>query len=167
MEAYQTGDAACRAGVLAFMSAWTAQLHDLGYLSGFYSSMGSGVADQVANYAAPGYVRPDYLDFARWDNVATLTDPAIPAELLDAAPPDEAVPRRPQGDLGRRHDQHRQQPWSTSPRCRPPNWPTTPATAGPDVLARTASTGNLFIYPGNGTYVEDRTAGRSAAAGSP
>jgi hypothetical protein len=79
MEAYRTGDAACRAGVLGFMGAWTARLHDLGYLSGFYSSMGSGVADQVANYAAPGYVRPDYLDFARWDRAATITDAAIPA----------------------------------------------------------------------------------------
>ena len=78
MEAYRTDDAACRAGVLAFMSAWTARLHDLGYHSGFYSSMGSGGADQVANYAAPGYVRPDYLNFARWDGAATLADVAIP-----------------------------------------------------------------------------------------
>jgi hypothetical protein len=78
MEAYRAGDAACRAGVLAFMGAWSAKLHDLGYLSGFYSSMKSGAADQVANYAAAGYVRPDYVDFARWDKVATLTDVAIP-----------------------------------------------------------------------------------------
>jgi hypothetical protein len=41
--------------------------------------MESGGADQVENYAAPGYVRPDYVDFARWDKVATLTDVAIPA----------------------------------------------------------------------------------------
>ncbi|MCA2218990.1 glycoside hydrolase domain-containing protein [Jidongwangia harbinensis] len=79
MEAYATGNATCRAGVYAFLSAWTARLHDHGYLSGFYSSMSSGVADQVANYTAAGYVRPDYLDFARWDNVATVTDSAIPA----------------------------------------------------------------------------------------
>ncbi|MGX6604579.1 glycoside hydrolase domain-containing protein [Micromonosporaceae bacterium Da 78-11] len=79
MEAYRTGDVACRNGVLAFMNAWTARLHDLGYLSGFYSSMGSGGADQVANYAAPGYVRPVYLDFARWDLTPTVADKAIPA----------------------------------------------------------------------------------------
>lgn len=79
MEAYRTGDAACRAGVLAFAGAWSAGLHELGYLSGFYSSIRSGGADQVATYAAAGYVRPDYLDFARWDKVATLDDPAIPA----------------------------------------------------------------------------------------
>ena len=79
MEAYGTDDAACRTGVLNFMSAWTARLHDYGYVSGFYGSMGSGVADQVANYSAPGYVRPDFLDFARWDQVATVTDSAIPS----------------------------------------------------------------------------------------
>ena len=78
MEAYRTGDAACRAGVLDFVGGWTARLHDLGYLSGFYSSMTSGGADQVAHYAEPGYARPDYVDFARWDKRATLTDAAIP-----------------------------------------------------------------------------------------
>ena len=39
------------------MSAWTARLHDYGYFSGFYSSMSSGIADQVANYSAAG-LRP-------------------------------------------------------------------------------------------------------------
>ena len=34
--------------------------------------------------------------------------PGRTGRLLGAAPPDEAVPRRPQGDVGRRHDQHRQ-----------------------------------------------------------
>ena len=79
MEAYTVGDAACKAGVLAFLGAWSARLHALGYLSGFYSSMGSGGADQVANYTAANYVRPDYLDFARWDSLATVTDAGIPA----------------------------------------------------------------------------------------
>ncbi|RZU51825.1 VCBS repeat protein [Krasilnikovia cinnamomea] len=153
MEAYATNDADCRRGVLAFMSAWTATLHDLGYLSGFYSSMGSGGADQVANYAAPGYVRPDYLDFARWDQISTTDDPAIPAtywaphrrmkqyrgghketwggvtinidnNLVDFAP----LPSAKFADFNRNG-------WS-------------------DVLARTTSSGNLFAYPGNGTYVD-------------
>lgn len=79
MEAYATTDATCRAGVLSFLSAWSAKLHYLGYFSGFYSSIGSGGADQVANYGAAGYVRPDYIDFARWDSVSTTTDVAIPA----------------------------------------------------------------------------------------
>jgi hypothetical protein len=154
MEAYRTDDAACRAGVLAFVSAWTARLHDRGYLSGFYSSMASGVADQVAAYARAGYVRPDYLDFARWDMVETVSDAAIPAgywsphrrikqyrgdhvetwggvsididnDLLDVAP----LPAARFADFTGNG-------WS-------------------DVLARTASTGNLYLYPGNGGTVDN------------
>ncbi|MEV4352690.1 glycoside hydrolase domain-containing protein [Actinoplanes sp. NPDC049596] len=79
MEAYRTNDAACRAGVLAFMHGWTSRLHDGGYFSGFYSSAGSGVADQVAAYSAAGYARPDFVDFARWDQVVTIGDPVIPS----------------------------------------------------------------------------------------
>ena len=79
MEAYSTTDAACRKGVLAFMNAWTVRLHDLGYHSGFYSSVSSGVADQVANYTAAGYTPPDFVDFARWDQTVTLADTAIPS----------------------------------------------------------------------------------------
>jgi hypothetical protein len=61
------------------MSAWTKRLHQLGYFSGFYSSVSSGVADLIAAYNKPDFVRPDFLDFARWDGVETLTDSAIPA----------------------------------------------------------------------------------------
>ncbi|MCY1137571.1 DUF1906 domain-containing protein [Actinoplanes sp. Pm04-4] len=79
MEAYRTDDDACRKGVLAFMNGWTARLHDNGYFSGFYSSVSSGITHQVANYATPGYTRPDYIDFARWDLNPVTTDKAIPA----------------------------------------------------------------------------------------
>src|SRR5689334_681304 len=61
------------------MNGWTSRLHDLGYFSGFYSSVSSGVADQVANYSAAGYAPPDYVDFARWNLEVTLADPVIPA----------------------------------------------------------------------------------------
>ncbi|WP_436520900.1 glycoside hydrolase domain-containing protein [Actinoplanes sp. HUAS TT8] len=80
MEAYDTTNAACSLAVKQFMGAWTARLHDNGYASGFYSSSGSGIADQVAVYNQGGYARPDYIDFARWDNVVTLRDPLIPTE---------------------------------------------------------------------------------------
>ena len=81
MEAYDTTNAACRKGVLDFMNGYTSALHDLGYLSSFYSSAGSGVVDQVAQYSATGYTPPDYIDFARWDKVVTTTDPYIPSTL--------------------------------------------------------------------------------------
>ncbi|MET8154440.1 glycoside hydrolase domain-containing protein [Actinoplanes sp. NPDC049668] len=163
MEAYRTDDAACREGVLSFMSAWTARLHDNDYLSGFYSSMSSGVADQVNAYNRAGYVRPDYLDFARWDQVATVTDAALPAgywsphrrikqyrgdheetwggvtinidnDYLDVAP----LPRTAFADFNGNG-------WS-------------------DLLARTTSGGALVLYPGNGTLL-DTTAARTLSGG--
>lgn len=79
MESYDTSDGACRAGVLNFMNGWSTRLHTLGYFSGYYSSVSSGIADQVAQYDVPGYVKPDYIDFARWDSLVGVSDPKIPA----------------------------------------------------------------------------------------
>ena len=155
MEAYRTGDAACRTAVLNFVSAWTSRLHDLGYLSGFYGSLGSGVADQVAVYNSSTLATPDYLDFARYDGVVTTSNSAIPSaywsphrrikqyqgghnetwggvtinidnDYLDVAP----LPADPFGDFGGNG-------WS-------------------DLIARTTSTGTLHLYPGNGTNLEPR-----------
>ena len=78
IEAYSSTNAVCTTAVQTFLSAWTARLHDLGFLSGFYSSLGSGVRDQVAAYGSTSYVRPDYVWFARYDNVAAVSDPGIP-----------------------------------------------------------------------------------------
>jgi len=153
MEAYRTDDAACRAGVLAFMGAWTARLHDLSYLSGFYSSMGSGGADQVANYAAPGYVRPDYLDFARWDQVVTVADPGIPAAYWS--------PRRRMKQYTGGH----QETWggvtinidndyldfAPLPGAQFADFT---GNGWSDVLTRSTSSGNLYLFPGNGTALD-------------
>lgn len=152
VEAYSTTDAACRSAVLTFQSSWTARLHDLGYLSGFYSSLASGIADQVAVYQSPAWVRPDYLWFARYDGVATVSNPAIPSGYwvnrrikqyqsptqtggaetwggetlsVDRNQLDVApVPRTPFGDFDRNG-------WS-------------------DVVARQTATGSLVLYTGNG-----------------
>jgi len=159
MEAYTPGDAACRSAVLTFTSAWNARLHERGYYSGFYSSMNSGVADQVAAYyLGGGYVKPDYLDFARWDGVVTVDDPAIPAtywsphrrmkqyqgdhletwggvtinidnDYLDFGP----VPATPIGDFAVNG-------WS-------------------DLMGRQTSNGALNLYPGNGTLTGPVAAG--------
>ncbi len=79
MEAYATTDPVCRKAVLGFQSAWTRRLHELGYRSGFYSSLASGIKDQVDVYTSTAYVRPDYIWFARYDGVATVSDPSIPS----------------------------------------------------------------------------------------
>jgi hypothetical protein len=155
LEAYRTGDAGCRSAVLRFLSAWSARLHDLGYLSGLYSSMSSGIADAVASYATPFTTRPDYLDFARWDGVATVTDAAIPAgywsphrrikqyagghnetwggvtlnvdsDYLDVAP----LPRAASGD------------WTGN------GWP--------DLMTRVTSANYLVVYPGTGSALGSR-----------
>jgi hypothetical protein len=153
MEAYRTDDATCRAGVLAFMNGWTARLHDNGYFSGYYSSVSSGIADQVASYSTAGYARPDYVDFARWDQKVTLTDPGIPAT---------AWPGK------RRMKQYRgghKETWggvtinidndyvdfALLPSPRSADYT---ANGWPDVLAKSSS-GALSIFPGNGGFVDN------------
>lgn len=76
MEGYP---AAQSANALAFESAWTTELHLLGYVSGYYSSSNSGIADLVANRTA--YAMPDVLDFANWNNVADTSDVNVPDNL--------------------------------------------------------------------------------------
>jgi len=141
--------------VLAYQSAWTSRLHELGFASGFYSSLGSGVRDQVAAYNATAYSRPDYLWFARYDNYPTVSDPAIPGtywphrrikqyrggsgetyggktlnvdrNVLDVS----AMPSTPFGDFTG-------DGWS-------------------DLLVRRVSTGWLILYPGTGGFVTPPT----------
>jgi peptidoglycan hydrolase-like protein with peptidoglycan-binding domain len=69
MEAYTRGGS-CTTAVLNYIDGWTDRLHELGYLSGFYSSAASGVADMVANYNNSAYTRVDHIFFAWWNNVA-------------------------------------------------------------------------------------------------
>lgn len=64
--------------VLAFLQAWTQQLHSSGYLSGVYSSGSSGITDLAANYGTT-YVEPDELWTASWDSAAPATPPTSPA----------------------------------------------------------------------------------------
>jgi hypothetical protein len=164
MEAYATNDAACRAGVLAFISAWTARLHDHGYFSGFYSSMASGMADQIANYNAAGYVRPDYIDFARWDQVPTVLDAAIP--------PGYWWPQRRMKQYRGDHVET----WGGVPinidndyldvaPLPPARFADVTGNGWSDLLARTTSgTGTLVTYPGNGTAL-DLAAARTIGTG--
>ena len=74
MEHYSATDAACRTAVLRYVSAWTKELHRLGYLAGMYANLFSGVKHLSEAYVAPDYARPDVLWMARWDGISTLTD---------------------------------------------------------------------------------------------
>ena len=146
--------------VLTFQSAWTARLHDLGFLSGFYSSLGSGVRDQVAAYTSTTYVRPDYLWFARYDGVMSVLDTSSPKILPDNywvhrrikqyRSPDVPLPKIPTETWGGKTLAVDRDQFDVAP---------VPATAfgdfngngWSDLITRRTSTGSLYLYPGNGT----------------
>jgi hypothetical protein len=77
MEAYPH-TSANTAAVLAFLAGWTTELHAQGYLSGVYSSTGSGIADLVQNYGT-GYAEPDDIWVADWNGQAVASDPSVPS----------------------------------------------------------------------------------------
>ncbi len=77
MEHYTRGGTRT-ATVLAFLSAWTSQLHALGYVSGVYSSASSGISDLVDS-AGSGMVEPDDIWIANWNHQRSTDDPYVPA----------------------------------------------------------------------------------------
>jgi len=73
MEAYSP---VRREAALQFLSAWTRELHALGYLSGVYSSSSSGVADLAGQYHSAKYVMPDVIYDALWNGAQNVADSA-------------------------------------------------------------------------------------------
>jgi len=65
----------CRESALAFLSAWTNRLHGLNYVSGVYSSAGSGIEilDDARVERPDAYTLPDMIWIARWDGVANTS----------------------------------------------------------------------------------------------
>ena len=72
LEGFDVTNTACRESALRFLSGWTTRLHELGYVSGVYSSAGSGLkALDDARVERPGLiVLPDRIWIARWDGRA-------------------------------------------------------------------------------------------------
>jgi Domain of unknown function (DUF1906) len=77
MESYSRTSSAT-AATLAFLEAWTKELHALGYVSGVYSSSSSGIAD-LAGRIGSGYELPDHLWIANWNGSQSTSDPVVPA----------------------------------------------------------------------------------------
>ena len=77
MEAYNRTSTNTQA-VLAFLSAWTTELHAHGYLSGVYSSANSGISDFVAAQGT-GFVEPDEIWVAEWNGEQNTTSAYVPA----------------------------------------------------------------------------------------
>ncbi|GEM_PF-622533 len=77
MESYDNADSSCSKAVIAFTKAWSTELSQLGYVSGFYSSAATGVQDMVKIYGQSG--TPEEIDFAEWNGQATTSTSYIPA----------------------------------------------------------------------------------------
>lgn len=61
---------ACKEAVLSYLTGWTERLHELGYLSGMYSSGSSGITDICSAYYDTRYLRLDHLWIAWWNGQA-------------------------------------------------------------------------------------------------
>ena len=77
MESYSRTSSAT-AATLTFLEAWTKKLHELGYVSGVYSSSASGIAD-LGDQVGSGYELPDQLWIANWNGAQSTSDPAAPS----------------------------------------------------------------------------------------
>ncbi len=75
LEGFDSSNQHCRESALAFLSSWTSRLHNLDYVSGVYSSAGSGIAAlDDARINRPGKFKlPDMIWVARWDGVANTS----------------------------------------------------------------------------------------------
>jgi hypothetical protein len=75
MEAYDETKASCVTAVLTFLDAWDRQVQASGYVSGVYSSAGSGVINLQNTSSIGGHplAKPQAIWFALWDNAANLT----------------------------------------------------------------------------------------------
>ena len=79
MEAYDNSNGPCVSAVINFINGWDWELHQDGYVAGFYSSAASGIADQLRFVGYPNYTVPDAIWFAHWNGVASVWgDPYLP-----------------------------------------------------------------------------------------
>jgi Domain of unknown function (DUF1906) len=75
LEGFDQTNVRCRTASLAFLSGWTRGIHALHYVSGVYSSAGSGIwaLDQARINTPKLYQLPDRIWIARWDGKANTS----------------------------------------------------------------------------------------------
>jgi hypothetical protein len=75
LEGFDQSKVRCRKASLAFLSGWTRGIHSLDYVSGVYSSAGSGIwaLDQARVETPTLYQLPDQIWIARWDGLANTS----------------------------------------------------------------------------------------------
>lgn len=71
LEGFDASNTDCRESALTFLSGWTQKLHELGFVSGVYSSAGSGIAalDSARVNRPDRFTLPDMIWVARWDGI--------------------------------------------------------------------------------------------------
>ncbi|GGO86570.1 DUF1906 domain-containing protein [Wenjunlia tyrosinilytica] len=77
IEGYGVTKLTCARKVLSYTQAWNKTVRSKGYFTGFYSSASAGVMHMAAALAAGKGNLPDVLWFARWNSLATLTEPLV------------------------------------------------------------------------------------------
>lgn len=77
MEYYDRGGH-CSVAVLNYLRGWIEKLDNNGYRSGVYSSRAAAIDDLVAAREAGHYRMPGTIDFAQWDDEATVQNDHIP-----------------------------------------------------------------------------------------
>ncbi|TIC80191.1 glycoside hydrolase domain-containing protein [Nocardioides sp. GY 10127] len=79
MEGFNLGSKHCRESALSFLDGWTDRLHELGYVSGVYSSASSGIKalDGARQNRPNRFALPDRIWIADWDGDATTSSEYI------------------------------------------------------------------------------------------
>jgi hypothetical protein len=75
LEGFDVTRTRCRESALAFLSGWSFKVRKLGYVSGVYSSAGSGIKmlDDARVRRPRAFSLPDRIWIARWDGVANTS----------------------------------------------------------------------------------------------
>ncbi|MCL8023920.1 glycoside hydrolase domain-containing protein [Nocardioides bruguierae] len=79
MEGFDLGNKNCRESALSFLDGWTDRIHTLGYVSGVYSSAGSGIKalDGARQNRPHRFSMPDRVWIADWDGQQNLTSTSL------------------------------------------------------------------------------------------
>ncbi|MFN8193063.1 MAG: DUF1906 domain-containing protein [Nocardioidaceae bacterium] len=82
LEGFDVTQTRCRESALSFLSGWTWSLHQQGFVSGVYSSAGSGIKmlDDARVLRPDAFNLPDRIWIARWDGVADTSTSYIRAD---------------------------------------------------------------------------------------
>ena len=84
LEAFKQTNQGCVATVLAYLNAWTRELHARGFYAGVYGSAASGMATLAgAVRTQASFTPPDAIWIARWDRQARTADGSVPAPMWD------------------------------------------------------------------------------------